>query len=133
MRRVFLLSVVLCTVPSLTPAGQSPPAGGKLTIESLIDIKHPTLPAWSPDATEIVFVWERAGVGNLWLIGGMIARPEAPRALTRFDEAHIDGLFWSEDGRLVYFVRLGDLWQVPPDGTSQPARISRSSLTSRMD
>ena len=32
-------------------------------------------------------------------------------------------MFWSQDGRVVYFLRLGDLWQVRPDGTSQPARV----------
>jgi len=64
MRRVFLLPVVLCTVASLSPGGQSPPAGGRLTIESLIDIKHPSLATWSPDATQMVFVWERAAFIN---------------------------------------------------------------------
>src|SRR4030095_15203679 len=106
MARGFLLPVLLCTVALLSPAGQSAPAGGKLTIESLIDIKHPSLPAWAPDGTAMVFVWERAGVGNLWSIGGMNGRAQAPRALTTFDEAHIDSVFWSHDGRLVYFVRL---------------------------
>jgi hypothetical protein len=62
MRGVFLLPVVLCSVASLTPAGQNPPVAGNLTIDSLIDIKHPSLPAWSPDATGMAFVWERAGV-----------------------------------------------------------------------
>lgn len=123
MRRLLMLPVVLCMVASLSPAGQSPPTGGKLTIESLIDIKHPSLPAWSPDATQMVFVWERAGVGNIWWIGGMNGRPEAPRPLTTFDEAHIDSVFWSQDGHVVYFIRLGDLWQLRPDGTSQPARV----------
>src|SRR6476660_6284088 len=123
MRRLLMLPVALCMVASLSPAGQSPPTGGKLTIESLIDIKHPSLPAWSPDATQMVFVWERAGVGNLWWIGGMNGRPEAPRPLTTFDDAHIDSVFWSQDGHVVYFIRLGDLWQVRPDGTSQPARV----------
>ena len=123
MRLVFVLPVVLCTVVSLSPAGQSPPAGGKLTIESLIDIKHPSLPAWSPDAAQVAFVWERAGVGNLWRIAGMNGRLEAPRALTSFDEAHIDSVFWSQDGRVIYFLRLGDLWQVSPDGASQPVRV----------
>jgi Tol biopolymer transport system component len=62
-------------------------------------------------------------VGNLWRITGMNGRPAAPRALTTFDEGHIDSVFWSQDGRVVYFVRLGDLWQMSPDGTSQPARV----------
>src|SRR5262245_32027740 len=120
MRLVFVLLLVLSSVASLTPSGQTAPAGGKLTIDSLIDIRHPSLPAWSPDATGMVFVWERAGVGNLWWIGGMNERPQAPRALTTFDDAHVDSVFWSKDGRLVYFMRLGDLWQVAPDGTSPP-------------
>src|SRR5262249_27462296 len=127
MRRLFLLSLLMSAGVPLAPAGQRPPTDGKLTIESLIDIKHPSLPAWSPDATQMAFVWERAGVGNVWLIRGMNGRPEAPRALTQFDEAHIDSAFWSQDGRVVYFTRLGDLWQVRPDEASQPARVWTTS------
>ena len=32
-------------------------------------------------------------------------------------------MFWGQDGRVIYFLRLGDLWQVSADGASQPARV----------
>jgi Tol biopolymer transport system component len=123
MRRLFFIVAVLSTGAPFSPARQSPPAAGKLTIETLIDIRHPGLPAWSPDATEVAFVWERAGVGNLWHIGGMNGRPGQPRPLTTFDDGHIDSVLWSHDGRVIYFLRAGDLWQVKPDATSQAARV----------
>lgn len=124
MRQMSLpLAVALAALAPLSPAGQRAPTSGKLAIETLIDFKHPTLPAWSPDSTRMVFVWERAGVGNLWRIAGVNSRPEAPLALTTFTDGHIDSLFWSKDGRTVYFVRLGDLWQVSPDGASPSTRV----------
>ena len=43
-------------------------AGQSLTIEKLIDIKHPSDPIWSPDGTRVVFIWDRAGVSNLYLV-----------------------------------------------------------------
>ena len=46
MRRLFLFPVLMGVVASLAPGSQRPPNDGKLTIESLIDIKHPSLPAW---------------------------------------------------------------------------------------
>jgi dipeptidyl aminopeptidase/acylaminoacyl peptidase len=118
--------VIAAVVPSVPGAGPQPPAG-KLTIEALLDIRHPSLPAWSPDGTQIVFVWERAGVGNLFRVEGMHARPGSPQPLTRFDEGHIDSLFWNKDGRTIFFARKGDLWQIPADGSSPPSRVLTTS------
>src|SRR5258708_35488804 len=39
-----------------------------LTIEQLIDIKHPPNPIWSRDGRRIVFTGERAGVANLYVV-----------------------------------------------------------------
>ncbi|MBI3264961.1 MAG: PD40 domain-containing protein, partial [Acidobacteria bacterium] len=33
----------------------------RLTIEQLIDIRHPSSPIWTPDGRAIVFAWDRAG------------------------------------------------------------------------
>jgi len=46
-------------------AAQNSAKSGKLTIEQLIDIKHPTDPLWSPDGKHVVFTWNRAGNSNL--------------------------------------------------------------------
>ena len=39
-----------------------------LTIENLIDIKHPSNPLWSPDGKRIAFLWDRADIVNLYLV-----------------------------------------------------------------
>jgi dipeptidyl aminopeptidase/acylaminoacyl peptidase len=83
----------------------SPPA---LTIEQLIDIRHPSNPMWSPDGRSIAFVWDRAGVANLYLS----SMAGEPRALTRHTKGAISGAFWSRDGQRIYYPRAGDLWQV---------------------
>jgi Tol biopolymer transport system component len=124
MRQVFLRTalIVAAFLPGIVAnRPQSPP--GQLTIDALVDIRHPNLPAWSPDATQLVFVWERAGVGNLFRVAAVNAHPGSPQPLTKFDEGHVDSVFWSRDGRTIYFMRLGDLWQMPADGSSPASRV----------
>jgi len=90
---------------------QNSTKSSKLTIEQLIEIKHPSNPVWSPDGKHVVFTWDRAGVGNLY-----VANADGhgqPQALTSFPEGQVEGAFWNEDGDTVYFPHDGDLWQVP--------------------
>ena len=90
---------------------QNSTKSSKLTIEQLIEIKHPSNPVWSPDGKQVVFTWDRAGVGNLY-----VANADGhgqPQALTSFPEGQVEGAFWNEDGDTVYFPHDGDLWQVP--------------------
>jgi hypothetical protein len=85
-----------------------------LTIENLIDIKHPSNPIWSPDGKRIAFLWDRADVVNLYVVnadGG-----SKPTALTSFPDGKVTGAFWSKDGSSLYFARGGDLWQAPLGG-----------------
>jgi dipeptidyl aminopeptidase/acylaminoacyl peptidase len=104
-------------------AAQSGPKSSKLTIEQLIDIKHPTDPVWSPDGKHVVFTWDRAGVANLY-----VANADGhgqPLALTSFPEGQVEGAFWNEDGDTVYFPHDGDLWQVPVSGGTPKAVWSK--------
>ncbi len=39
-----------------------------LTIDELIDIKHPSNPMWSPDGRRIAFLWDRAGVSDWYTV-----------------------------------------------------------------
>src|SRR5258706_14282648 len=87
-----------------TPAHKS-----QLTIEQLIEIKHPSDPIWSPDGKRIAFVWDRAGVANLFVVN--VDGRGQPTALTSFTQGQIEGAFWSEDGDILYFPHDGDLWQ----------------------
>src|ERR1700694_5983990 len=95
---VFAGSVIL--------AAPSAPARSRLTIDALIDIKHPSQAAWSPDGEQVALVWDRAGVQNVYAAG---RGQGEPRALTAHASGLVAGLFWSADSRSVYFERDGDL------------------------
>ena len=85
-----------------------------LTIENLIDIKHPSNPVWSPDGKRIAFLWDRADIVNLYLVNA--DGSGAPVALTSFPDGKVTDVFWSKDGTTVYFSRGADLWQVAANG-----------------
>ena len=85
-----------------------------LTIENLIDIKHPSNPVWSPDGRRIAFLWDRADIVNLYLVNA--DGSGAPVALTSFPDGKVTDVFWSKDGTTVYFSRGADLWQVAANG-----------------
>jgi dipeptidyl aminopeptidase/acylaminoacyl peptidase len=106
--------VGLAVTFAASASAQSSPKSSKLTIEQLIEIKHPSNPVWSPDGKHVVFTWDRAGVANLY-----VANADGhgqPQALTSFPEGQVEGAFWNEDGDTVYFPHEGDLWQVPVSG-----------------
>jgi dipeptidyl aminopeptidase/acylaminoacyl peptidase len=94
-----------------------------LTIEQLIDIKHPSNPVWAPNGKYIAFIWDRAGVSNLYLANS--TGDGQPAALTSFPEGGVEEIFWSHDSQTVYFVRGGSLWQVAVSGSApKPVRTA---------
>jgi dipeptidyl aminopeptidase/acylaminoacyl peptidase len=95
-------------------AAQESSGGHRLTIEQLVEIKHPSNPAWSPDGKHVVFVWDKGGVEKLHLANA--DGQGAPMALTSFAEGQISEEFWSHDGQTVYFPHAGDLWRVSING-----------------
>jgi dipeptidyl aminopeptidase/acylaminoacyl peptidase len=98
-------------------------ASGRLTIEQLIDIRHPSNPVWSPDGRHVAFLSERAGIANIYVTdvtGSTVAG--GARALTRYADGQGGGFFWSADSSRVYFTRSGDLWQVPAGG-GEPSAV----------
>src|SRR5437588_1215309 len=91
-----------------------------LTIEQLIEIKHPSDPVWSPDNKHILFTWDRADVKNLYLANA--DGSGLPVALTSFPEGGVADAFWSEKGESVCFVHEAELWKVPAaGGEAKPA------------
>src|SRR6266576_1859220 len=94
------------------PQTRASRAAGGLTIEQLIDIRHPSNPVWSPDGRHVAFLSERAGIANIYIADVTGASPAgAARPLTRFADGQGGGFFWSADSQRVYFAREGDLWQ----------------------
>ena len=112
---LILLSIGAVTVVSAR-ATQAPKQPGHLTIEQLIDIKHPSNPAWSADGKHVTFTWDRAGVSERY-VSDLDGRP--PHVATEAAEAPAgrggaDGVS-SPDGTRVAFVR-----PTAPAGTAQP-------------
>src|SRR6266849_1134540 len=118
--RHLCLAFLVVSGGSTTLAAPPGPAKGRLTIDALIDIQHPSQSAWSPDGEQVAFVWDRAGVQNLYVVGSSQGEP---RALTAHATGLVAGLFWSGDSRSVYFEREGDLWRVPTTGSEPPQRV----------
>jgi dipeptidyl aminopeptidase/acylaminoacyl peptidase len=101
----MVVALVLSILAALSARAQP-----SLGIDALVDIRHPSGPVWSPDGMRLAFIWDRAGVQNVFLIDLGGAEPRTPRALTSFDAGDVSGLFWSADGAEVRFGRDGDLW-----------------------
>jgi len=109
------VAVAAAAWTSATQPGRAPAFG----IEQLIDINHPSSPVWSPDGRRVAFLWDRAGVTNLFVAD---AGGGQPRALTAFASEQVGNIFWSHDGAKVYFVHDGDLWQADARG-GQPRAV----------
>lgn len=104
----ILAFVLIASMSAGTSSAQF--ASGALTINTLLGIKHPSRGIWSPDGRLVAFVWDEGGVQNVWIADP--ARGESTlRALTRFDDGLLDGLFWAPDGTRLLFGRGGDLWE----------------------
>ena len=129
MRQAFpvaLIGLALLAAPGAPRAQQpaaKPSGAGRLTIDTLVDIKHPSNPVWSPDSRRVAFVWDRAGVQNIWLADVAGPPPAAPRALTAYETGEVGGLFWSRDGARLYYSKDGDLWAVSADGAQPPRAV----------
>jgi dipeptidyl aminopeptidase/acylaminoacyl peptidase len=102
MPRLTIVSAVLLAT-SVTVGHTAPraaAAAGALTIEQLIDIKHPSNPAWSTDGKHISFTWDRAGVSQRYVSDLDGRQPHvAPSA-----EERADGVP-SPDGNRIAFVK----------------------------
>ena len=57
------LALVAGTAAAQTP---KPKSSSKLTIDELIQIKHPSNLQWTPDGSHVWFVYDDGGVNNVW-------------------------------------------------------------------
>src|SRR5471032_2053881 len=92
-----------------------PRAPSSLTIEQLIQIKHPSGHQWTPDGSRVWFTYDSAGINNVWVApadGSTQARP----LTTYADGQSGNGGFWSKDGQTFFFQRDGGLLAVSVSG-----------------
>jgi Tol biopolymer transport system component len=126
MTRRYLggLAVALsCLAVGCTRAAPPPAtAQGLLTIDNLINIKHPSEATWAPDGRRLAFVWDQAGIQNIWFVDTQATGAVVPKNLTSYEAGAVENLFWSKDGATLYFVRDGELWQVRP-GEGPPLAV----------
>ena len=119
-RLFVLLSLALAAAASGCRSTAPATTDGALTIDALVDIRHPSSPVWSPDSRQIAFVWERTGIADLYVVPADGSSP--PSALTA-DGGAGGGLFWSADSRTVYFERDGRLMGVTATGGQPPRPV----------
>jgi dipeptidyl aminopeptidase/acylaminoacyl peptidase len=100
-------------------AAQSRPAS-LLTIEQLIDIRHPSNPVWSRDSKRIAFTWERAGVSNLYVVPA--DGSAKPVQLTT--DGVPGGVFWAADSASLMFFRGASLMTMGLDGSAPKPRFA---------
>ena len=120
----ILLAVVSVAWIGAASAQNNP--ASRLSIDQLVDIKHPSNPVWSPDGSHIAFIWSRAGVSNVSLAA--TNGVGAPVPLTSFTEGRVSHVFWNRSGDRLYFARKGNLWEVGLAG-GQPRPVWKSPTT----
>ncbi|HYL12606.1 MAG TPA: S9 family peptidase [Terriglobales bacterium] len=129
-RKLFLqlIALTIAGLPFIakSAAQQTAPAN-RISIEQLIDIRHPSDPVWSPDGKHVAFIWDRANVKNLYLANS--DGQGKPVALTFYSDEGAADPFWSHDGRSIYYSHGGGLWQVTT-GDQPHAAWSSSAVES---
>ncbi len=108
--------------PSLTRPDLKPPPGWSLTLITAVDRVHNH--RLSPDGTRIAFIWDRAGLSDVYTMpvnGGWPARLSTNRDLVAYwsDETPQ----WSPDGRWLAFCIDGHVHVAPAEG-GEPRKIS---------
>lgn len=124
LRPGCLLALAAMAASHAVGGEAAPIAAGRLSIDALVDIRHPSKAAWSPDGKRVAFAWERSGVEDVYVVNAFSGEP---RALTHHDAGLVDGVFWSIDGETVYFERSGDLWRALASAAEPPRPVWTTS------
>ena len=113
----LLAAFALATV---APRAAQPRASSAapLSIEQLIDIKHPSNPVWSRDSKRIAFTWERAGEAHLYVVPA--DGSAKPVRLTTLP----GNLFWSADSSSILFFLGNTLMTMALDGSAPKPRFA---------
>src|ERR1017187_2640039 len=82
-----------------TPQAQAP--APKITIDQLVQIKHPSGHQWTPDGSHVWFTYDDGGVNNVWAVAA--DGRSQPVALTSYSDGQAGGGgFWSRDGQTFF-------------------------------
>ena len=90
-RRSIVFSVGMAVMLAQFGLGQATVKTLPLTIEQLIDIKHPSNPVWAPNGKYVAFIWDRADVSNLYFADSISSGQPTP--LTSFPEGNVAHIF----------------------------------------
>ncbi len=112
---------LLFHVVFLLPAFAAP---GSITIDSLIRIKHPSDPLWSPDGRSVSYVCDEGGSRNLYVVN---ASGGQPVKLTNFAENITPRAFWSSNSNILFFERAGRLWEA--DRSGRPSAHASTAIS----
>jgi dipeptidyl aminopeptidase/acylaminoacyl peptidase len=106
------------TAAAAAPRAAQPRAASPLTIEQLIDIKHPSNPVWSRDSKRIAFTWERAGEAHLYVVPADGSAPPV-----RFTTLPAN-VIWSADSSSILFFLGNRLMTMALDGSAPTPRFA---------
>src|SRR5215217_1729399 len=125
MKTTILVALGALVVGAAVPRpaqvrGAQGSAAQPITIEQLIDIKHPSNPMWSRDSKRVAFTWERAGVANLYVVPA--DGSAKPVQLTR--DGVPGNIFWSPDSASILFFRGNTLMTMALDGGAPAPRFA---------
>jgi tricorn protease len=88
-------------------------------------------PAWSPDGKKLIFLSDRGGHEDIWLLesaepaNATLVKATSTKLtqLTKSDDAE-QGINFSPDGKRISFVRNGELLTMKPDGSDVKTIVS---------
>ena len=113
MRTTLSLAVSAIALSAGLLTAQTPPS--KLTIDQLVQIKHPSGHQWTPDGRHVWWTYDDGGINNVWAAAA--DGSGQPVALTTYPDGQAGGGgFWSRDGQTFFYQRAGGLLAVPVSG-----------------
>ena len=113
--RLIALPAIALLAGSAVAQTSKQQAVSKLTIDQLVQIKHPSNHQWTPDGSHVWFVYDDGGVNNVWAAPANGSSPAV--ALTNSPDGQtVGGTFWSKDGQTFFYPKAGGLLAVSVNG-----------------
>jgi dipeptidyl aminopeptidase/acylaminoacyl peptidase len=112
-----LITLTAAAALAVLELGSQTTTPQRLTIEQLIDIRHPSGVMWSPDGRRVAFLWDRAGVSDWYIVD--VDGKGAPPRIALHAEPGAAAPRWSADGNSIVAsgLQAGPSGMPSPDGT----------------